>query len=97
MTIIKPRISFNSQERPLTLDNNAAIVRKRVNKTTFVNWNNKAELTNFIDSLYVHPLSNTYLYIICQCRREFIYSDKASVPSSNVNCSCGRKVIEYNI
>ena len=91
----KPRIQYQAQERPLALDNDAAIVRKKVNKTTFVNWANKTELTDFIDALYVHPLSDTYLYVICQCGTEYPYTTKANVPSSNVTCSCGRKIIEY--
>lgn len=91
----KPRIQYKADERPLTLDDNSAIVKRRVNKTTFVNWENKTELTNFIDTLYVHPQSDTYLYVICQCGIEYPYVNKANVPSSNVTCSCGRKVIEY--
>jgi len=93
---IKPRVEYRAQLRPLNLDDNASIVKKKINKTHYVNWANKTELTNYIDSLYVHPSSDTYLFIVCQCGNQFSYSNKTNVPSSNVTCNCGRKAIEYS-
>jgi len=90
----KPIATYKAVDRPLALDENAAICRKR-SGSTFSDWSNKTELTDFIDSLYKPQTSDTYLYIVCGCGTEYIYTLKADVPSSNVTCPCGRKVIEY--
>ena len=92
---VKPIIYYEANVVPTELHNNSAIVRKKVDETTYVNWANKAELTDFIDLLYVHPLSDTYLAITCQCGREYNYTAKADVPKGDVACSCGREVIVY--
>ena len=94
---IKPRISYVAQLRPLTLDANASVVRKKVDESTMVNWANKTELTDFVDSLYVHPSSNSYVWIKCQCGIEYNYATKTAVPSGNITCACGRRVIKYGI
>jgi len=92
---IKPVIHYHADQRPFQLDNDSPIVRKKIDKTTYENWANKTELTDFIDSLYVPPTSDTYLCIICQCGTQYTYVDKNAVPSTDFTCSCGRKVIKY--
>ena len=88
----KPRISFIAQALlPVELSNNSLVLKK--NGT---NYSDKTELTDFIDGLYEHPDSDTYLYCKCQCGEEYSYVDKTSVPDSNTNCTaCSRKIIEY--
>ena len=88
----KPRIKYVSNKRPIELDDNLSIVKK----SNGVKWNNKTELTNYIDSLYVHPNSDTYLYVECHCGETYTYANKSNVPSSSVTCSCSRKIIEYS-
>ena len=74
-----------------------AIVRKKIDKTTYINWMDKTEFTDFVDLLYVHPRSDTYVYVVCGCGLEYIYTTKVDVPASDVTCSCGRKIIEYGV
>jgi hypothetical protein len=92
----KPVISYQAEEiLPLTPQLNVSIVRKRLTKTSYRNWNNKTEFTDMIDTLYVPPTSDTYVFVKCQCGTEYAYANKTAVPSANTTCSCGRKVIEY--
>lgn len=91
---IKPRIKFQANNIPLIAQLNTSIVRKRL-ESGYVNFTNKTDLTDYVDQLYNPPMSDTYLYIVCQCKKEFIYTTKSDVPSSNVICNCGRKVIIY--
>jgi len=91
----KPVVKFTTKIVPIESDLNVSIVRKKLSKTEYVNWQDKQEFTDAVDLLYVPPRSDTYVYIICQCGHEYIYIDKTEVPSSNLTCSCGRKVIEY--
>lgn len=91
----KPVVKYTTIEVPINGNLNVPIVRKKVTKTEYVNWADKTEFTDAVDLLYVPPTSDTYVYIICQCGQEYIYVDKTEVPSSNLTCSCGRKVIEY--
>jgi len=80
---------------PLTAELNKSIVRMQITKTSYRDWNNKTELTDYIDTLYVPPTSDTYMFIKCQCGTEYVYATKTTVPATNVTCTCGRKVIEY--
>ena len=88
----KPVISFEAKSKvPVALVNKSLVAKK-----TGDNYTNKTERTDYVDTLYVHPSSDTYLYAKCQCGQEYSYVDKAAVPSSNLNCSnCSRKIIEY--
>lgn len=90
----KPVIQLIDHAKPLGLVD-GCIFRKRISKTEYVNWINKTELTDFVDSIWVHPLSDTYVYIVCCCKREYRYITKADVPASNVVCPCGREIITY--
>jgi len=91
----KPVISYVANKIPLNTELNVSIVQKKIDKTTFRNWNDKTEFTDYVDSLYVHPRSDCYVYIKCQCDTEYVYANKTAVPVSNITCSCGRKVIKY--
>ena len=91
----KPVIKYTTNKLPVNGVLNISIVQKKISKTEYINWADKTEFTNATDLLYVPPTSDTYVYIICQCGIEYIYVDKTEVPSSNLTCSCGRKVIEY--
>lgn len=87
----KPVLQHVATKRPLPLDGNLPIVKQKNGDL----WANKTALTNYVDTLYVHPNSDTYLHVICGCGEEYSYTTKTSVPSSDVTCTCGRKVIEY--
>jgi len=87
----KPRISY---EDKVTLPNEITpkpLIRKR-NGT---NWNDKTELTDYIDTLYAPPSSDTYLSAICRCGTEYNYATKNDVPATDFDCSCGREIFEY--
>jgi len=90
---VKPRISYiDRASLPNIPSLNVSLVRKRDR-----NWESKTELTDFIDTLTPYPESDTYLYARCHCSAEYQYADKNSVPSSNVTCACGRKILEYGV
>ncbi len=93
--VVKPVISYTTNKIPLIPQLNVSIIRKQESPSYFRNWNNKTEFTNFVDTLYVPPTSNCYVYIRCQCRSEYAYASKTEVPDGNITCHCGRKVIEY--
>ena len=94
---VKPIIKYQASSIPINSALNVSIVQKKVDPTTFVNFANKTELTDFIDLLYVPPTSDTYLEIVCQCAVEYVYAVKEDVPATNLVCDCGRKVIEYGV
>ena len=93
----KPVIKYTTVAIPIIGDLNVSIVRRMISKTEYTNWINKTELTNYIDTLYTPPTSDTYMLIICQCGTQYNYTTKVDVPSSNLTCHCGRKLIEYII
>jgi hypothetical protein len=94
--ICKPVISYAAEQiLPLNENLNKSIVSKKLTKTSYRNWNDKDEFVSYVDSLYVPPTSNCYVYIRCQCGAEYDYPSKVGVPSENLICGCGRKVIEY--
>jgi len=84
--------SSNDDKGPII---NVPIVRKRLTKTSYRNWNDKKELTDYIDSLYVPSTSNCYLHIKCHCGVEYVYLNKIEVPAENKICICGHKIIVY--
>lgn len=93
----KPRITYLATGlMPLRGVLNTSISRKKIDKSTYRDWQEKNELTSFIDTLYVDPKSDTYLLIICQCGTEFNYATKSDVPTSSVICNCGRNVLIYS-
>ena len=90
---IRPRISYVAEKSPLK---HIPIVRKKISKTDYINWKNRLELVTFIDSIFQHPNSDTYLYIKCNCNKEYVYSSKSDVPFGDIICSCGRIVLKYD-
>ena len=93
---IKPVIEYKARKIPINGTLNISIVMKKITKNEYVNWKNRIELVNYIDELYAPPTSDTYLLICCQCGREYRYIDKTEIPSFNLVCQCGRKIIEYS-
>lgn len=71
------------------------VVQKRESKTSFRNWNDKLELTNYIDSLPVPNGVECCLYIKCHCSAEHKFLTKEDIPDKNFLCKCGRNLIEY--
>ena len=90
----KPRISYIGTSLPLSAFNDP-IVRQKLNKTSYQDWTNKTALTNYVDSLYVHPDSDVYLHVKCGCGIDYAYTLQADVPAVNTNCTCGRKLFKY--
>ena len=91
----KPRLKFQAEANyPLTLKNESLII-KRVAKNTYENFADKIDLTDYIDTIYDPPTSDTYLQAICSCGIDYSYATKTAVPAANVTCSCGRKILEY--
>lgn len=88
----KPVLAFLSKPRPLQLDENASVVKKK----TGTSYTDKTELITYIDSLYVHPDSDSYLYVECECGNTYDYANSVAVPATNVVCSCGRNIISYS-
>jgi len=93
--MVKPRILYRGTLLPTAITNNHPIIRQKIDKTTYQNWANKTALTDFVDSLYTPPDSDTYLYLKCGCGLEYIYATKTDVPAANTNCSCGQKLFQY--
>lgn len=92
----KPVISYViNQKLPLIPVFNYSIIRKKLSSSSYVNWNNKKEFTDYVDTLFVPQMSDCYVYVKCQCGTEYQYADKTQVPSTNTTCTCGRKIIEY--
>lgn len=93
---MKPIVHYIADMKvPIDSTLNISIVRKKISKTNYVNWINKSELTTFIDTLYIPPTSDCYMCVTCQCGTDFSYSIKQEIPTHNVTCTCGRKVLEY--
>ena len=85
----KPVISYVSnfktiQQQPIIVNRNGSL------------YTNKQELTDFMDLLYVHPKSDTYIYVKCHCGKEYQYKTKIDVPENNTNCICGKVIFKYN-
>ena len=93
----KPRLKFQANANfPLTLGNESLVI-KRVAKNTYEKFADKTYLTDYIDALYSPPASDTYLQATCGCGIDYSYTAKTDVPVGDVTCSCGRKIVEYQI
>lgn len=89
----KPVINYQAgSDNPITRP--ISVVQKRL-EVGYENWANKTEMTDFVDQLFVPPTSDSYINIVCSCGLEYDYVDKAAVPSVDLDCSCGRKLIKY--
>ena len=88
----KPVILYKANAAvPAILSPNAVVVKRDGSI-----YANKAELTAYVDTLYVPPTSDTYLCVICSCAIEYEYVDSSEVPSGAFNCTCGKKIFEYS-
>lgn len=88
-----PIVGYKANKLPFVLE--LPIVRKRISTNKGRNFNDKAELTAFIDSIKPSRRVDGYLGITCSCGKQYDYAVKNNVPSSNVVCSCGRDVLIY--
>jgi len=88
---IKPRIQYKDTVFLPSEITQKPLIRRRDG----INWADKAELTDYVDSLYVAPTSDTYLQAICKCGLEYSYTTKEDVPDTDFDCSCGREIFEY--
>ena len=87
----KPILSYKDQVSLPPEITPKPLVRKRSGE----DWANKTELTDFIDQLWVHPSSDTYLQAVCRCKLEYNYPAKEDVPATDFDCTCGREIFEY--
>jgi len=92
---MKSIIVYSALKLPVNSIFNISIVQKKISNSEYVDFVNKLEFTDYVDSLYAPLDVNTYCDITCQCSKKYTYSSKDDVPSDNVICSCGRKVIEF--
>ena len=72
-----------------------SVVQKRESKTAYRNYNDKQEFTDYIDSIKASVTVTGYVMIFCSCHKEYDYTTKDEIPSSNLICECGRKLIIY--
>lgn len=88
---MKPIITYKRDSLlPLELSNRSLICKRDGSEFA-----NKQELTDFVDTLYVPPTSDTYILANCSCSRNYSYATKEDVPEENINCVCERKILEY--
>ena len=86
----KPRAKFAGKAK-LPMAMSKPVIRKRDG----TNWENKADLQDFVDEQYAPPTSDTYLLAVCACGVEFSYAEKTDIPDADVNCTCGRPILKY--
>lgn len=72
-----------------------SVVQKRVSKKAYRNYNDKQEFTDYVDSIRPSATVDGYVMILCSCGKEYDYPNKIEIPSSNLICGCGRKLIIY--
>lgn len=91
---MKPIVSYQAGKlfAPLM---NLSVVQKRISKRECRNYNDKQEFTDYVDSINASPTVDGYVSIICCCGKEYDYANKTEIPSSNLTCDCGRKLIVY--
>lgn len=88
-----PIVQYRANKLPFVLE--LPIVRKRVTENSDRNFNNKTELTAFVDAIRPSARVDGYVGVTCSCGHQYEYVVKNDVPSSNVVCSCGRDVLIY--
>ena len=90
---IKPIVKYQADAKfPMI---SISVIRKRISKNNYVNFTDKTDLIDFVDSLYEPPSSDTYMQVICSCGIEYPYATSTDVPSSDLSCSCGRVILKY--
>ena len=90
---MKATVSYIASRIPLNLVN-FSVVQKKVGNSG-VNFSDRNDLVSFINSKGHHKDAEHYLHISCQCGKEYLYDDENQIPTSNLTCECGRKVIVY--
>ncbi len=88
-----PIVAYSASSLPFVLE--LPIVRKRVSQTEERNFNDKAELTAFVDSIRASRRVDGYVGIVCSCGHKYDYVTENDVPSTSVVCTCGRDVLIY--
>ena len=88
-----PIVSYSATRLPFVLE--LPIVQKRISETSERNYNDKAELVAFVDSIKASRRVDGYVGVTCSCGNKFDYATKNDVPSTDVICSCGRDVLIY--
>lgn len=94
--MIKPIIKYEASSIPFLVNLTKSVIQKKVNKTTYTTWADKNEFTDYVDTLFAPTASDTYLYIKCHCDEEYTYANKSDVPGTDIDCSCGQKLLEYS-
>ena len=87
-------IAIISFTRSTTILKNISVVQK-TDQGMSRNFNDSNELIQTIQAIVPPPDYDTVLYIKCGCKREFIYATYDTIPTVNLTCVCGQKVIEY--
>lgn len=90
---MKPIISYKAGGFFAPID--IPVVQKRISKKECRNYNDKQEFTDYVDSIKPSVRVDGYISILCSCGKEYDYVDKNEVPSSNLICDCGRRLIIY--
>ena len=83
--------------RSTTILKKVPIVQKTINIDTGArrNFDDKAELVDFINSMPPPQGYDTVMYVKCGCNREFIYPTFNDIPADNLTCVCSQLVIVY--
>jgi hypothetical protein len=89
----KPIIEYIGSKLPPPMDPLAVV--KKMAKTDYRNWHDKAELTAYVDSLEPGPAVDIYLWVTCGCGKEYEYVTKTDVPAGDVVCTCGKNIFKY--
>jgi len=90
---MEPIIAYTAKRLPFVME--LPIVRKRLSDRSDRNFNDKAEFVTFVDTIKPSVRVNGYVGIRCSCGAVYDYVTRNDVPSTNVVCPCGRKVLIY--
>jgi hypothetical protein len=70
------------------------VVQKRVSKKEYRNFNNKAELVDYLGSIRAGSDSKC-MSITCNCGKIHDLISESDIPESSLICNCGRNLIIY--
>jgi len=90
---MKAIVSYIANRMPINMVNISVVQKKEGHSG--VNFKNRQELIDFINSKGTHKDAEHYLHICCQCSKDYLYDDENQLPTENLTCECGRKVIVY--
>lgn len=71
------------------------VVQKRVSKKEYRNFNNKAELVEYLISIRAVSDSSKCISITCNCGKIYNLESESDIPESSLICDCGRNLIIY--